>query len=104
VDGPGLQDLFRDEQWSLAVMCPALLRGRTQPLALMGSADRGRIGWPGSNATEAVRFLSIRRVTDCAITCFHSRKLAARSFPRALTSVQGRLQLADLFLLPGALA
>jgi hypothetical protein len=44
----------------------------------MDSADRGLISWPGSNATEAVRFRSIRRVTDCAITCFHSRKLAAR--------------------------
>ena len=30
------------------------------------------------NPAEAVRFLSIRRVTDRAITCFHSRKLAAR--------------------------
>jgi hypothetical protein len=76
---PACKNFFRDEQWSLAVMCPAFLRGRTQPLALMDSADRGLISWPGSNATEAVRFLSIRRVTDCAITCFHSRKLAARS-------------------------
>jgi len=73
---PACKNLFRDEQWSLAVMCPAFLRGRTQPLALMDSADRGLISWPGSNATEAVRFLSIRRVTDCAITCYHSRKLA----------------------------
>ena len=72
---PACKNFLRDERWSLAVMCPAFLCGRTQPLALMDSADRGLISWPGSNATEAVRFLSIRRVTDCAITCFHSRKL-----------------------------
>jgi hypothetical protein len=33
--------------WSLAVMCPAFLRGLTWPLALMDSADRGLISWAG---------------------------------------------------------
>jgi hypothetical protein len=50
----------------------------TRPLALMDSADRGLISWSGLEPTEAVRFLSICRMTDCAITYIYSCKLAAR--------------------------
>src|SRR3954466_15181612 len=44
----------------------------------MGSANRGLISWSGLGPSEAVRFLSIDRMTDFAITCFRSRKLTER--------------------------
>ena len=79
MDGPRLARVFCDEQWSLAVMCPAFRYGLIRPLALMDSADRGLISWSGLEPIEAVRFLSICRMTDRTITYIYSRKLAARS-------------------------
>src|SRR5439155_16650868 len=56
---------------SLAVMCPACVRGRW-PQAVMGSVDRGLIKPAGSRCPMSrYRFASIRRSTDAAITLFH---------------------------------
>jgi len=59
---------------SLAVMCPACGRGRW-PQALMGSVDRGPIKPAGSHLPMTRdRSVSIRRLTDDAITLSHPRK------------------------------
>jgi hypothetical protein len=47
---PICKSFSRDEQWSLAVMCPAFQCGLTLPLALMDSASRGLISWSGSES------------------------------------------------------
>ena len=68
---------------SLAVMCPACVRGRW-PQALMGSVDRGLIKPAGSRCPMSrYRFASIRRSTDAAITLFHPRKLPLEPAPTA---------------------
>jgi hypothetical protein len=70
-----LQEFFRDEQRSLLVMCPALLRGPTWPLALMDSAsDRGLISWPGLERHWGDQVSLDPSGDRLAITCFHSRK------------------------------
>src|SRR4029453_17736279 len=78
VDGPRLaRDLFaRVARWSLAVMCPALL-ARPRPQALMGTVDRDLIKLTGSRCPLTQRrSLSIRRLTDDAITRLPLRKLS----------------------------
>ncbi len=64
-----------------------------KPLALMGSVDRDLIMATGSRCPMTVdRSLSIRRMTDCAITRCYPRTLPepARGRPYAAATVAGR--------------
>jgi hypothetical protein len=54
----------------------AAKNGERDPVQLRNIGLAGLVG--DRNPAEAVRSLSIRRVTERAITFFHSRKLAAR--------------------------
>src|SRR5229473_5674895 len=80
--------------WSLAVMCPACVRGH-EPQVPMGSVDRALIKPAGSRCPMTRdRYASIRRSTDDAITLFHPGK------PPALvgTGGSGRRRLAEVLL------
>jgi hypothetical protein len=57
-------------------------------LALMDSADRGLISWSGLEPTEAVNFLSICRMTDCAITHITLASLRHGDGARALSQLK----------------
>ena len=73
---PGWQEVFHalGQRRPLAVMCPACCRGRW-PQAPMGTVDRDLIKLTGSQCPFAsVRVLSIRRLTDDAITRVYPRK------------------------------
>ena len=62
-------------------MCPASERG-AMPQALMVSVDRDLIMASGSQCPMTVdRSVSIRRLTDFAITRFHPRKLFGSRTP-----------------------
>jgi hypothetical protein len=77
----------------LAAMCPAFGCGHVT-LALMDSADLGLI-WSGLEPAEALRFLSIRRMTDCAITHINlasSRHAAAQQIMLPLLRAASALE------------
>ena len=76
-------------------MCPACCRG-AWPRALMGSVDRGLIMPARSQCpNDENRSVSIRRLTDDAITRVHPRKF---SVPAGLSCSARRRQGTEVFL------
>ena len=70
-------------------MCPASERG-AMPQALMVSVDRDLIMASGSQCPMTIdRSVSIRRLTDFAITRFHPRKLFGSGPHRGLRRLDG---------------